>query len=667
MAMTLSNSSTLMALGETNKNNNLLTKSLKKVASGMKINSAQDDASGYSISEKMRSNLRALNQDVSNMQNGQSLLKTAEGAVQSTVDILRTLKEKAINAANDTNTDDDRATIQKEINRYVDQIDDNANVTYNGKYLLNNSTPTITKTVTFTSSTRSETIEGDDGSAEAHIIKALNSEWFQSCLNLINQSYGMSFDEAGTYVNEINVQFTHESGDTLAYVRNYYSPGVGEATQLDLNINMNYYSNIDKTSTSGYTDSSAGYLDRTLAHELVHAVMAANIKNFNDLPKYLKEGLAELVHGIDDQRTSTIAYFAQQSHSGDVAAVLAGTYDESDSNNVSDAAYGVGYSFLHYLAKYSVDNGHSSSQQDAIKTLMSTLDNSAMGGTTAYNDAIQTLTGMSQTAFEANYVSLIQTNGVVPTTNSDAFNNTMSTWNDTVTFLRDKVGIKLAINQPSSTSYILGDNEDTGSVSGSDMNGGSAKTPESIVPETEPISSWVLPTTETTTFDGGLTAIWPSNYIGTTKITITYETTSETHISPMPFYFQSGTRANQNVAVKFADMRSTALGLRDDDGKAISVVTRDKAQNAIAVFEAAIDAALDEQTNIGALQNRFDYSIANLTVAGENTQGSESTIRDADMAAAMTAYTKNNVLMQASQSMLAQANQNASSVLSLLQ
>ena len=81
----------------------------------------------------------------------------------------------------------------------------------------------------------------------------------------------------------------------------------------------------------------------------------------------------------------------------------------------------------------------------------------------------------------------------------------------------------------------------------------------------------------------------------------------------------------------------------------------------------ALQKALDEQANIGVVQTRLSYTSSNLTTASENVQNSESTIRDADMAKEMTNYTKNNVLLQAAQSMLAQANQNSSAILSLLQ
>ena len=124
MAMVVKNNmSAVKTLGTLNKNSSALAKSLQKVSSGMKINSAADDASGYSISERMRVMVRSLDQADANTQNGVSLMKVAEGAVSSTVDILRTMKEKAINAANDSNTDADRATIQKEIDQLRTEID----------------------------------------------------------------------------------------------------------------------------------------------------------------------------------------------------------------------------------------------------------------------------------------------------------------------------------------------------------------------------------------------------------------------------------------------------------------------------------------------------------------------------------------------------------------
>jgi flagellin len=130
---------------------------------------------------------------------------------------------------------------------------------------------------------------------------------------------------------------------------------------------------------------------------------------------------------------------------------------------------------------------------------------------------------------------------------------------------------------------------------------------------------------------------------------------------------QTGTKANQAIKVSMTDMRSVALGLKGTDGTTLNVSTQTKANAAINVLDNALQKALDQQTTIGSIESRLEYTSANLTTASENVQASESTIRDADMAKEMTEYTKNNVLLQAAQSMLAQANQNSSSVLSLLQ
>ena len=100
----------------------------------MKINSASDDAANFSIGSRMRVKLRALEQDVQNVQNGSAILNTAEGGIQGQIDLLRTIREKVIDAANDHNTEDDRRTIQKEIDHLYTQMENLAYDTdYNSK------------------------------------------------------------------------------------------------------------------------------------------------------------------------------------------------------------------------------------------------------------------------------------------------------------------------------------------------------------------------------------------------------------------------------------------------------------------------------------------------------------------------------------------------------
>ncbi len=124
---------------------------------------------------------------------------------------------------------------------------------------------------------------------------------------------------------------------------------------------------------------------------------------------------------------------------------------------------------------------------------------------------------------------------------------------------------------------------------------------------------------------------------------------------------QVGTKANQSIRVGLTDMRAEALGLQASTGQTIQIGTQAQANAAINVLDNAVQKALDQQTTIGSVQSRLSYTSTNLTTASENVQASESTIRDADMAKEMTEYTKNNVLLQAAQSMLAQANQSSSS------
>ncbi|MCR5175736.1 MAG: flagellin [Anaerovibrio sp.] len=136
--MVIANSiSSNMILGELHKNTKKKSKSASELALGEKIRNAGDDASGYAISEKMRVRIRALDQDDQNVQKGSSMLRIAEGAIQRQLDIMKQIKAKVIDAHNDTNSEIDRATIQKELDQSYDEIQQIAwETTFNGKLLL---------------------------------------------------------------------------------------------------------------------------------------------------------------------------------------------------------------------------------------------------------------------------------------------------------------------------------------------------------------------------------------------------------------------------------------------------------------------------------------------------------------------------------------------------
>jgi flagellin len=440
MAMVVKNNmSAISTLNTLNKNSSALAKSLEKVSSGMKINGAADDASGYAISERMRVQIRGLDQANNNTQNGNAMMKVAEGAVSSTVDILKTLKEKVINAANDTNTDSDRQTIQKELDQSIDQIDDNANITYNGKYL----------------------VDGSHNNKTAQTTTALTNE---------------SLDAA---------------------------TGSGSA---------------------------------------LTALCSRTGENLN-------------IHSTDNV---TVSYVKQ----GKTYSTTFSVGTKSLSDVVSQAAYN-GTQSVGQLLEFNSE-----------VTSKIGVDGSGNTVYTADNGCAMTLTSKS--------------GGI----DGQVSGFTISITNN-----------KGAINK--SANAVL-DN-----------------------------------------FSESIRA----------------QNASEDNA----MVFQVGTKANQAIKVGLTDMRSTALGLKGADGETLNVSTQVKANAAINVLDNAIQKALDQQTTIGSVESRLSYTSSNLTTASENVQASESTIRDADMAKEMTNYTKNNVLLQAAQSMLAQANQSSSSVLSLLQ
>lgn len=158
----VNNISSNMILGELHKNTKKKDKASAQLALGEKIRNAGDDASGLAISEKMRVRIRALGQDEANVKNGASMLRTAEGAIQSQINLLRTIKEKVIDAHNDTNTDTDRMIIQKEISQYYDEINDiAAETTFNKKLLLMGNT--VQETVkSWVVMDHAELVEGSD-------------------------------------------------------------------------------------------------------------------------------------------------------------------------------------------------------------------------------------------------------------------------------------------------------------------------------------------------------------------------------------------------------------------------------------------------------------------------------------------------------------------------
>ena len=203
---------------------------------------------------------------------------------------------------------------------------------------------------------------GDDATKK-YIIDSLYTWWSEEGLNLIDEAYGLSFMENSVTGKDMTVEFVDVDESFMAKVESDYDyryTGSGdnfeiisENTALTMKINMKHFADIDVTDPSGYAGPSSGYLDRTIAHEFTHAVMAATMERVNGfLPLYVREGLAELVHGIDDFRPINIISLARSINAEHLTEVL-------QPNMLAGAdTYAAGYMLLRYFAKQVADTGN---------------------------------------------------------------------------------------------------------------------------------------------------------------------------------------------------------------------------------------------------------------------------------------------------------------------
>ena len=647
MAMVVKNNmSAVSTLNTLNKNSSALAKSLQKVSSGMKINSAADDASGYAISERMRVQIRGLDQANQNTQNGSSMMKVAEGAVSSTVDILKTLKEKAINAASDTNTDSDRQTIQKELNQSIDQIDDNANVTYNGKYLVDgskgtkgNATYTALTNQALSEDTKATTALTDLKRRAGDSLEIDSTDKVTVSYVQAGKTYTTTFDAGTKTLKDLFDQAeainANDSVFATATNKSVLAANGQDADAVSADTIAAAKTALDTAQTTMDTQDKALAAHQKLKDALDAATttlgsMSATTptpKASNGAVKDAEDALAAFTKVISD--TAVYGDIASKASGSSAAAANATAY----ATNLTTA----------YTTLTGLIDGLTGTQKTAAqaaltgttegKALMSAMGKLASANdtytkaTTAYNadtfkadEYRKAVTGLekAKAAYEAAGVS-----GVALLTGA---NVGLNGGGNIVATADGTNAITVTAQNSGVAGQISGFN-----ISVSDSEGNVKKSVNAA------LDSW----TET---------VRAQNQSDDNAITL-----------------QVGTNANQSIKVGLTDMRSEALGLKGSDGTKLNISTQAKANAAVNVLDNALQKALDQQTTIGSVQSRLSYTSSNLTTASENVQSSESTIRDADMAKEMTEYTKNNVLLQAAQSMLAQANQSSSSVLSLLQ
>ncbi len=158
-----------------------------------------------------------------------------------------------------------------------------------------------------------------------------------------------------------------------------------------------------------------------------------------------------------------------------------------------------------------------------------------------------------------------------------------------------------------------------------------------------------------------------AQFNGMNMLTGAYARQEGTNNVPSAMWFHIGANVDQRTRVYIGTMSASALGLKDiGSGQKISLASPDEANRAIMTFDAALNKVSKQRADLGAYQNRLEFTTKGLDVGAENLQAAESRIRDVDMAKQMVDYTKNQILVQSGNAMLAQANQRSQSTLQLL-
>lgn len=583
MAMSILNNATAMlSLGELNKNISNMGRQQKKLSSGMKINSAGDDASAYAISERMRVKLRALDQDVDNVKTGTTLLNVAGGAIDNIIDELRNMKEMAINSANDHNTDQDRAILQKEFEQKMQNIEDIASSTnYNGRYLLNgnyNSPRTYWGVVTKQGDPQTTTLVVGQRLEKVQI----GTTKVQVGMELVRKS-------------DPNIVKGLTSAFSVANSSTYVVPKGREDSSL-------------KECSLVISTGHSNQAKEPVAVKIDFSGMKKENGDEVNIPSDLHEqGFSFLCAACKDQFI-TIKFDSTTDDS---------TYVQSDPNTESSVTFTIGIKSVTNTKELEAAVFNGIKNAPGRPTDTSEWKGNATWGTTTPPDTATSL-----------IMDIHHNFRIAENPNGDGY-----------VFLKGSTGAHFG------TGYFAPDEGifDLGTIQ------------DVFVPKykEEPI--------------------WEEQWVPETKTVTTYSLihTEEWVDDPgNPLIIHHGTKANENLHVFINNMHTDAMGLigtKIDNGKDALWALSDAKTGRVGAIDAAIEYALGEATNIGAYITRLEFTEENLVTANENTQSAESVIRDSNMAKEMTGFTKSSILSQTAQAMLAQANQNSSQVISLLQ
>ncbi len=603
-------------------------KSTEKLSSGYRINRAADDAAGLSISEKMRKQIRGLDKASSNAQDGISAVQTAEGALTEVHSMLQRMNELATQASNGTNSDTDRKAIQDEIDQLTTEIDRVSETTkFNETYLLKGNGETKTSKVNAHDAGLAGTLtDNGDGTTTFKLSDALKvgdkvsiaGKDYKIGAGLNKDSYasatvlsakvmkaGDSFTAGGvTKTITDNVGATAVQADTAALNK-------ADANNVITTADGKQYKYVD---TNGAT--TAGWYDTTLTTK-ADRDKAGNLKTLADI-------------AVD----------------GSTITTANGTNKIVDSiGKLEVSSYGKAAADR----KVSDYNGAALAAGDSV-TLDGTTTNAVGADFTpkdfkTIKNAIQHLEGDKKVTISDIDGTGAKTYSVVESTDDADHDSTHLTRDEIIAKIKEGNQVTVDVGGAAEAKYTaagVNTEDDTITVKDAyEKMANELKSASSIGADTE--------------------ASVQNNGDGSFVIT---QGTVKTKDS-LSFSLHVGADADMTnkISVDVEAMDSANLGIKGINVNDDSGIAGTYAIDAIAD---AISKVSSQRSALGAVQNRLEHTISNLDNVAENTTSAESAIRDTDMATEMVNYSKNNILAQAGQSMLAQANQSNQGVLSLL-
>jgi flagellin len=541
-----------------------LATTVQRLSSGLRINSAKDDAAGLAISERFTSQIRGMNQAVRNANDGLSLMQTAEGALQGVAASLQRIRELAVQAANDTNSASDRQAIQAEVSRLAQEIDRTGRTTqFNGMNVFD---------------TSSASVVGDENLLGVYDGLTSAGSWLESSEQLISTYYGLKADGANLDIRYTG--YTDGAGGVAAYVQNTGYDANGRGLNLVLQVDMADFvpPNLPNGGNAPY------YNDRIIGHEMVHAVMARST-NWQDLQAnnlWFIEGTAEFIQGADERVKNDIAAVTT---AGVVAAINGPT-------NTSEF-YSASYSAVRYM-------------HDRIK---------AAGGT-GVKDVL--------TYMNANPGATLDT--AIANASHGAFTSAAD------------VKTQFSTNGAAFIGTFDLNNDDTGAIGGLDVDGGVARNAKAAIPNMGSRSGQDV-------LEG---------------FTESYETIAKNAGAVSTKVFQVGANANQTLETRVGVISLGALGLRNTLDVTVSPA------QAIVAVDRALDYVSSQRAVLGAQASRLEATIGNLQVSSENLSASRARVVDTDFAVETASLARQQILQQAGNAMVVQANQMPQGVLALL-